>query len=312
MKRLIKLVLLFGLICLAACVSNEKTDISTRQIKVVATTGMIADLVKNIGGDRVAVKALMGPGVDPHLYKATEGDVRYLNEADIIFYNGLHLEAKLSEILEKLGKSKPSIAISSDIDRDDLISPQEYQGLYDPHIWFDVELWQETIETVEVSLSKLDSKHAKDYEHRAEAYEKALDLLNQEVEDLSADIDKKQRVLVTAHDAFNYFGKAYGFQLKALQGISTDSEAGVKDVQELANYLYKNKIPAIFIESSIPKRNIEAVRQAVKAKGWNVEIGGELFSDAMGDEGTVEGTYIGMFKHNIHTIHKALTQTGEE
>ncbi len=318
-KKEMKTILKAGVIALlilsavfTGCSKKEDVAVKDRKIKVITTIGMIADLVKNIGGDRLAVKALMGPGVDPHLYKATEGDVTSLNDADIIFYSGIHLEAKLAEILKKLSARKPSVAVAEVIAKKDLLTPPEFDGLHDPHVWFDVTLWAQTINKVIETLSKLDPTSATLYKANGDAYRAKLLVLHYEVKDLAADIPKELRVLVTAHDAFNYFARAYDFEVKALQGISTESEAGVKDVQRLASFIADRKIPALFVESSIPKRNIKAVQAAVKAKGGDTVIGGELFSDAMGDEGTEEGTYIGMVKHNIHTIHKALTKKGSK
>jgi manganese/zinc/iron transport system substrate-binding protein len=290
------------------CNKKEEVAIKDRQIKVVTTIGMIADVVQNIGGNRVAVKPLMGPGVDPHLYKATEGDVTSLNNADIIFYSGIHLEAKLAEILEKLSERKTSVAVAEVIPKGQLLTPPEFEGLHDPHVWFDVTLWIQTINVIVETLSKTDPEKANYFKKNGALYRNELLVLHQEVKDMAADIPKELRVLVTAHDAFNYFARAYDFEVKALQGISTESEAGVKDVQRLASFIADRKIPALFVESSIPKRNIKAVQAAVRARGWNTVIGGELFSDAMGDAGTVEGTYIGMVRHNIHTIHSALSR----
>jgi manganese/zinc/iron transport system substrate-binding protein len=309
MKQLVIAILLISLL-LSACSTSageEQLPLSERTINVVTTTGMIADITKNVGGDRVQVTALMGPGVDPHLYKASEGDVLRLQEADVIFYNGLHLEAQMGEVLERLNEfGIKTVAVTDQIDRSLLQSPPEFQGNYDPHVWFDVSLWMKAVEQVRDTLVELDSSSASQYEANAEAYLTELEDLHQYVLDQANTIPEGQRILITAHDAFNYFGRAYGFDVRGLQGISTEAQAGTADVQALASFIVEKQIPAVFVESSVPQRNVEAVQAAVQAKGFEVSIGGSLFSDAMGSEGTPEGTYIGMVRHNIDTIVAAL------
>lgn len=281
-------------------------DMSREIIKIVTTTGMIADAAKIVGGTRVNVTGLMGPGVDPHLYKASAGDVTRLSEADIIFYNGLHLEAKLGELLEEMQSRTETIAVSRSINRNLLVSPPSFKGNYDPHIWFDVTLWIQAVETIRDALNMLDPSNNKIYTENASEYIRELQDLHTYVLNRSAEIPPQHRVLITAHDAFNYFGKQYGFKVMGLQGISTEAEAGTSDVQRLADFIAENRIPAIFVESSIPRRTIQALQLAVASRGFNVEIGGELFSDAMGNAGTFEGTFIGMVTHNINTIVDAL------
>jgi manganese/zinc/iron transport system substrate-binding protein len=281
-------------------------DVSNRTIKAVTTVGMVADSVKNVGGERVEVTALMGAGVDPHLYKASEGDVRALEEADIVFYSGLHLEAGLSGVLERMGDRGNVIAVTDGVERSNLIAPSEFEGAYDPHVWFDVSIWMETVPLVRDALSKLDPQRADLYRANAEKYLVELKDLHAYVQARAAELPQEKRILITAHDAFNYFGRAYGFEVRGLQGISTESESSTSDVQALSEFIVEKQVPAIFIESSVPQRNVEALQAAVQAKGFDVQIGGELFSDAMGDPGTVEGTYIGMVKHNIDTIVTAL------
>ena len=277
-------------------------------MNVVTTTGMIADITKNVGGERVQVTALMGPGVDPHLYKASEGDVLRLQEADVIFYNGLHLEAQMANVLERLNEfGIKTVAVTDQIDRTLLQSPPEFQGNYDPHVWFDVSLWMKAVEQVRDTLVELDPTSGSTYESNAEAYLTELGNLHQYVLDQANTVPDEQRILITAHDAFNYFGRAYGFEVRGLQGISTEAQAGTADVQALASFIVEKQIPAIFVESSVPQRNVEAVQAGAQAKGFKVRIGGSLFSDAMGGEGTPEGTYIGMVRHNIDTIVTALT-----
>lgn len=307
---LIVLLLLVSLL-LSACspAAGESADdaLANRPIRAVATTGMITDIVQNVGGERVSVTGLMGPGVDPHLYKATESNVTTLQNADIIFYNGLHLEALLTGIFERMNDSGiRTVAVTDGLDRGSLLAPAEFAGNYDPHVWFDVSMWMSAVETVRDALVELDPEHAEQYNENAAAYLVELEALHVYVQEQAARVPADQRVLVTAHDAFNYFGRAYGFEVRGLQGISTEAEAGTADVQGLADFIAERQIPAIFVESSVPQRNIEAVQAAVQARGFNVEIGGQIFSDAMGNPGTPEGTYVGMVRHNIDTIVGAL------
>lgn len=286
---------------------EARPELADRPIRVVTTIGMITDAVQRVGGDRVEVEGLMGPGVDPHLYKASEGDVSKLEQADVIFFNGLHLEAGMGGVLERMtDQGVVSVAVTNSIDRSQLLAPPEFEGAYDPHIWFDVELWMNAVEDIRDTLATLDPGSAELYEANAAAYLQELEELHQYVQERVATIPEEQRVLVTAHDAFNYFGAAYGFEVRGLQGISTETEASTADVQELADFIVERQIPAIFVESSVPQRTIEAVQAAAEAQGHTVIIGGELFSDAMGDPGTPEGTYIGMVRHNVDTIVDAL------
>src|SRR5688572_2644216 len=309
MKRTLLLILITAYL-LSACSSGggPELPIAERTLNVVTTTGMIADIVKNVGGDRVQAIALMGPGVDPHLYKASEGDVIRLQEADVIFYNGLHLEAQMGDVLERMNDfGIKTVAVTDKIDRTLLGSPPEFQGNYDPHVWFDVTLWMKAVEQVRDTLMEMDSTSSAMYEANADSYLAALEELHQYVLQQASTLPTEQRILITAHDAFNYFGRAYGFEVRGLQGISTEAQAGTGDVQALAAFIVEKQIPAIFVESSVPQRNVEAVQAAVRAQGFEVKIGGSLFSDAMGSEGTPEGTYVGMVRHNIDTIVTALT-----
>jgi manganese/zinc/iron transport system substrate-binding protein len=289
-------------------VSAGTPDLAGRPIRVVATVGMITNIVQIVGGERVQVRGLMGPGVDPHLYKASEGDVTRLSEADVIFYNGLHLEAAMSRVLERIEGRIKTVAVTDGIDRTVLQAPPEFAGAYDPHVWFDVTLWMKAVERVRDTLIEMDPGSAALYQANAAHYLKELAGLHAYVQAQAQKVPQEQRVLVTAHDAFNYFGRAYGFQVRGLQGISTATEAGTADVQTLAEFIAGRKIPAIFIESSVSPRTIEAVQAAVRARQFDVRIGGQLFSDAMGTPGTPEGTYIGMVRHNIDTIVAALTR----
>jgi manganese/zinc/iron transport system substrate-binding protein len=275
-------------------------------VRVVATIGMIADAVEHVGRGRVEVEGLMGPGVDPHLYKASEGDVRRLERADVVFYGGLHLEAKMAEVLERIGDERRTQAVTDAIPRARLLAPPEFEGQYDPHVWFDVRLWMQAVGQIRDTLTAADPAHAALYRRNAAAYLAELEELDRYVRARAATVPAGRRVLVTAHDAFNYFGRAYGFEVRGLQGISTASEAGAGDVQALARFIAERRIPAIFVESSVSSRTIEAVQEAVRARDFDVEIGDSLYSDAMGDAGTPEGTYIGMVRHNIDAIVEGL------
>ncbi len=300
-----KLILLF-IITLSFFSCNDTTK-DNGKLNIVTTTTMITDLVKNIGKDSINVNGLMGSGVDPHLYKASEGDVSKLVNADIIFYNGLHLEGKLVEVFEKMGNTtKTPIALGEDIDKKTLIGSDYFASNYDPHVWFNIEYFKQFAQKVTAVLIEKDSKNSKYYKANENEYIAKLNTLQKTITSKIETLPSDKRILVTAHDAFNYFGKNYGFEVVGLQGISTATEAGVKDVQNLANFIIENKVNAIFIESSVPKRTIEALQEAVKSKGHDVKIGGTLYSDALGSAGTVEGTYIGMFEYNVNTIVNAL------
>lgn len=298
-------------LALAACAPPEPPE-ERAGLSVVATTGMVADVARNVGGDRVHVTALMGPGVDPHLYKASEGDVRRLFRADVILYTGLHLEARMGEVIREMGARTLVRAVGEAVPKGALTSPPEYEGQYDPHIWFDVALWSHTVGAVAEVLADADPAGAAEYRARADAYRAELAALDRYVRDRAATLPPERRVLVTAHDAFGYFGRAYGFRVRGLQGISTASEAGTADVQALAGFIARERIPAVFVESSIPVRAVQAVQEAVRARGWEVRIGGSLFSDAMGSPGTPQGTYVGMVRHNIDTIVAALSAAPED
>ncbi|MBD0347612.1 MAG: zinc ABC transporter substrate-binding protein [Thermoleophilia bacterium] len=293
-------------LALAGCgqqvVGEIDPSIGERRIRVVATTGMVSDAVEHVGGDRVDVQGLMGPGVDPHLYKASEGDVIRLAEADVVFYNGLHLEAKLADVFERMGGRVRTAAVTDGIPRSRLIASAAFGAAYDPHVWFDVRLWMGGVREVRDTLAELDPASAGAYRRNARAYLAELAQLDRYVRDRVAEVPPGRRVIITAHDAFNYFGRAYGFEVRGLQGISTVSEAGTRDVRELADFVAARRIPALFVESSVSPRTIEAVREAVRARGFDVSIGGSLFSDALGDPDTPAGEYAGMVRHNVDTI----------
>lgn len=269
------------------------------QIKIVTTTGMIADLVHNIGGNHVDVTPLMNSGIDPHLYKATQGDLRKIKNADIVIYNGLYLEGKMQDIFDKLAKKKPVYAVAENLAKNQLIEDSEHA---DPHIWFDVSLWQLAANRVLEILIKHDSSNAKSYETNAQNYINLLKAKHQWVQAQIKLIPKNQRVLITAHDAFGYLGKAYGIEVMGLQGISTAAEFGLQDIKRLKDIIVEREIKAVFIESSVSPRFIESLVAGVKAQGHELKIGGELFSDAMGPKGSGADNYLGMVEHNINTI----------
>ena len=297
-------ILLCALIA-TACNAPEQ-EASNGRIKIVATTGMVADLARNIGGDRVEVIGLMGPGVDPHYYKASQGDLARITDADIVLFNGLFLEGKMEDIFAKMARSKKVVAVAGGVDEKNLRRPPEFLGHFDPHIWFDVSLWAQTVEVAVASLSELDPEGAEVYRRNGEQYRARLDALHQWVIEQVGQISEQQRVLITAHDAFGYFGLAYGFEVVGLQGISTVAEYGVNDVTQLVDRIVERQVKAIFVESSVPVRSIEAVRQGCLNRGFEVVIGGTLYSDAMGGAGSGADSYVGMVESNVNTIVGAL------
>jgi manganese/zinc/iron transport system substrate-binding protein len=281
------------------------------KIRVVTTIGQIADAAQNVGGDLVNVEALMGPGIDPHLYKASEGDVFTLLDADLVLYNGLHLEGRMGDVLEQLSAEKTVVAVADAIPQDMLLAPPEFQGQYDPHVWFDPEMWGFVVERIAQTLSEYDPDNAETYQSNAAAYLEELAARDAEWTAKINSIPEERRVMVTAHDAFNYFGRHFEIEVVGLQGISTETEAGVSDLQRVARLIVERNIPSIFVETSVSPRTIEAVQAAVQDQGAEVTIGGQIFSDAMGEAGTSEGTYLGMVEHNVNTITEALGGTVE-
>jgi manganese/zinc/iron transport system substrate-binding protein len=279
---------------------------SRGKLRVVATTQMVADLARHIAGELADVSSLMGPGVDPHLFKASAGDLERLQSADLILYNGLHLEGKMGEVFRRLARRRPVVAVAESLPKGRLISAPGFSASHDPHVWFDVALWSRTLESVTDALAKRLPARKALLEKRAASYRKRLLILDNWVSKQMASIPPAQRVLVTAHDAFGYFGRRYKIEVVGLQGISTASKAGIKDVKRVVDVIVKRKIPAIFVESSVPPRTIEAVRQACQARGHDVALGGELFSDSMGASGSPAGSYEGMVRHNVTTLTTAL------
>ena len=299
------LYLIVSSLLLAGCGGDPQAG-TEGPLRVVTTTGIIADVAQRIAGPHARVEALMGPGVDPHLYKASESDVRRLSEAELVLYNGLHLEGKMGDILTKMARSRPVIAVTEEIPENLLREPPEFLGQYDPHVWFDVSMWAKTLGPIARELSALDPEHAKEFEANAAALEKELNELDTWVKAQIQTIPEAQRILVTAHDAFGYFGRRYGMEVVGIQGISTLSEAGLKDVDRVVDLVVDRKVPAVFIESSVPRRSIEAVQAAVKSRGHEAAIGGQLFSDSLGAAGSAAGTYPGMVRANVNTIVNAL------
>jgi manganese/zinc/iron transport system substrate-binding protein len=306
-KFRLKLGMVIGLFLASLALSHAK-------LKVVATTGFVGDLVKQVGGDRIELEVLMGPGVDPHLYKPTASDISRLSQADVIFYSGLHLEGKMQEIFDKISKSNKKIyAVTDGVPREKLLSPPEFEGNYDPHVWFDVPLWSECVDTVSQSLTTHDKAGEKEYAQRGEELKKAHAALQEWVINKIKELSGERRILVTSHDAYNYFGRAYGFKVIGIQGISTVTEAGLADMAKMVDYIKEQKVPAIFVESSVSPNTIRRVSEDAEVK-----IGGELFSDALGASGEIRqgfdvGTYEGVVKYNVATIVEALKGvTGNE
>jgi manganese/zinc/iron transport system substrate-binding protein len=287
--------------------AEERGSAANEPLRVVATTGMVADLARVVGGDRVAVTGLMGEGVDPHLYKASPGDVRLLTSAQVIFYSGLLLEGRMVDVLVKLANRKPTFAVTERFPADRLREPPEFHGHPDPHVWFDPRLWAMAVERVRDALIEVDPAGRATYEANAAAYAKELDTLHAWITAEVERIPPQQRILVTAHDAFGYLGAAYGIRVLGIQGISTDSEASLKDINGLVDLLVKERVPAVFVESSVPRKTIDALVEGCRSRGHEVRVGGELFSDALGKAGTPEGTYLGMVRHNVRTIVTGLT-----
>ncbi|MBL8087699.1 MAG: zinc ABC transporter substrate-binding protein [Chthonomonas sp.] len=302
--RAVLLCLVFvGVVC--GCTPAPKAE--TGKLNVVSTVGMVNYLVKEIGGPHVTSVALMGPGIDPHLYRATAGDVTKLESADLVLYVGLELEGRMTEIFEKMVQGgKPTVAVAKDIPESLLREVPGFAGKFDPHIWFDVTLWQQVARTVAAALVANDPKHEADYVANAAKLDAKLKALDQETMAALATIPKPNRVLVTAHDAFGYFGRRYGLEVVGIQGTSTAAEAAAGSIRRVADLIADRKVKSIFVETSVPPATIEALQQAVRSRGWDVKIGGKLYSDAMGQDGTADGTYPGMVQHNVHTIVEAL------
>lgn len=298
-----------SLLLLVGCSGTEKTNEPSdadNSLSVVSTVGMVADLVKQVGGDRIEVTQIMGSGVDPHLYKANRDDVQTIMASDVVFYSGLMLEGKMADTLIKVARKKPVIAVTERVDETNLLEPEDFAGHFDPHLWMDVAAWSNCVDVITEVLGEQAPQHAEFFRANATAYKSDLETLHQYGIDSIGSIPEESRILITSHDAFNYFGRAYGLEVQGVQGLSTESEAGLQRINELVDLLVEKKISAVFVESSVPSKNIEALVEGARSKGHEVSVGGELFSDAMGEPGTYRGSYVGMLDHNITLVARGL------
>jgi len=301
-----RLAVLLLVACVAGCGGGHDAQPGAGKIKATCTTSMVADAVKQVGGKYVEVTALMGPGVDPHLYKTTAGDNSRLARADIVFYNGLLLEGKMTEVFEALAKRKPVVAVAGKIDHKLLLASPGAAGHPDPHIWFDVSLWIEAVKVVRQALCELDGGHAGDYNKSAADYLARLEKLHNWCKSRAEELPKEKRILITSHDAYNYFGRAYGFEVIGVQGISTEEQATSRAIVDLTNLIRERGVKAIFTESSVSPKAVEAVIENCRKAGRQVEEGGKIFSDAMDEPHKPAGNYVGMVEHNVNTIVEAL------
>ena len=285
---------------------HAPAEAQQKPLRVVATVSMLADTVRAVGGSRVEVASLLGEGVDPHTYRPTRADIARLSSADLVIANGLHLEAQLDETLKALARSKPVLFAAEKIPQSELLADEDYKDRKDPHVWMDPKLWSIVVEAVRDTLIERDPAGRAAYQAGAAAYLAELSRLADYSRKILNTVPKEARVLITAHDAFGYFGRAYGFDVEGIQGLSTESEAGLKRIEELVTLLVSRKVRAVFVESSVPERNVRALVEGARARGHQVVVGGELYSDALGAPGTYEGTLIGMLDHNVTTISRAL------
>jgi manganese/zinc/iron transport system substrate-binding protein len=296
------------LLLIAGCRETSPDPPGDRRLHVVCTTGMIGDLARRIGGDEILVTDLFKPGVDPHTYRPTTDDLTILNRAGAVLYNGLHLEGKMDTVLEKLNARMPSLPVGELLFDHEKTVPllKNDEGHPDPHVWFDVRLWSAAAQVVGDALVKHDAAHAEIFRQRTDTYRARLAKLHEDTRADIATIPGERRVLVTSHDAFRYFGRAYAIEVRGVQGINTEAEASVRDITGLVDFLATRKVKAVFVESSVNPRNMRSLIEGCAARGHTVSVGGELFSDAMGDPGTPDGTYEGMIRHNVATMLKAL------
>ena len=293
-----------------AATSGEKGAARVYPYKITTTIGMVGDIVRQVAGEAAVVRNIIGEGVDPHLYKPTRGDVVALQSADVIFYSGLMLEGKMTDTLIKVAASgKAVFAVTELLDKEWLLEPPEFAGHFDPHVWMDASAWSKAVEAVAVALGEFDEPNAEAYRSNAVRYRKELEGLHEYAKRTIGSIPEGQRILITAHDAFNYFGRAYGLTVMGVQGISTESEAGLQDINGLVDILVAQRVPAVFFETSVAEKNVLALVEGARYRGHQVVVGGSLYSDAMGAAGTYEGTYIGMIDHNVTTIARALGGT---
>ncbi len=294
--------LLAGLGALAAA----PTYAASSPLNIVATTGMIADMARSVGSDQVTVKGLMGAGVDPHAYRQTRSDIAAMTRADAVLWHGLYLEAQMEDFFFDLSRKKEVHAIAESLDPSLLFAHEDYEGRFDPHVWMDPDLWVQCVPAVVDALSDLRPDARSMFEANAAAFISEAEAMSVYARDLLASVPIERRVLLTAHDAFGYFGTAYDFEVIGIQGISTESEAGLNRIGELVDLLVERQLPAVFVETSVSDRNVRALIEGAAAQGHDVIIGGSLFSDAMGPDGTYEGTWLGMIDHNVTTIARAL------
>ena len=291
--------------------AEESTPEAARTVdypfRIAATTGMVADIVRQVAGDRGEVTSIIGEGVDPHLYVPTRSDVAALMAADVVFYSGLLLEGKMTDTLIRVARSgRPVHAVTELVDESLLLQPEEFAGHFDPHLWMDVGGWMQAVHAVTEALVAFDPAGMSGYRERAEGYTATLGELHDYARRVLGSIPEQQRILVTAHDAFNYFGRAYDLEVAGIQGISTESEAGLDRINRLVDLLVTRQVGAVFVETTIADRNVRALIEGAAARGHQVVVGGELYSDAMGRPGTYEGTYVGMLDHNVTTVARAL------
>lgn len=306
-----------GVLCVAAaigaCENATESDANRRvqgpretPYRIVCTVGMVTDIVRQVAGDKATVMGIIGESVDPHLYQPTRQDLIALVDADIAFYSGLLLEGKMGDALIQVGRKRPVFAVTEDLPLDALLAPAEFAGHHDPHVWMDVSLWKQCAAFVAGALGRFDDANSAYYQANYEKLAEEFDRLDAYARSAIASIPESRRVLVTAHDAFNYFGRAYGIEVRGIQGISTESEAGIRDINDLVRMLVERQVTAVFVESSVSEKNVTALVEGAAAQGHQVVVGGTLFSDAMGPAGAYEGTYVGMIDHNVTTIVRAL------
>ncbi|MGM0690601.1 MAG: metal ABC transporter solute-binding protein, Zn/Mn family [Pseudomonadota bacterium] len=293
-------------VALALLLMTPSASGADQRLSVVATTGMIADAVSEIGGEQVEVNGLMGPGIDPHSYRQTRSDIVAMTRADLVLWHGLYLEAQMEEFLQRLVKRQTVVAVAEGLDRDRLLGHEDYDDKRDPHVWMDPVLWADVVATVRDAMIEARPDLEATFRESAIDYIERIEQLGQWATEVTSTVSAEARVLLTAHDAFAYFGRAYNFEVIGIQGISTQSEAGLRRIRDLVDLLVKREIAAVFVESSVSERNIRALVEGAASRGHEVRVAGTLYSDAMGSEGSYEGTYIGMIDHNITTIVRAL------
>lgn len=308
MKRILPLPALFiaGLLGSINVAPAIGADSKAEPLTIVTTIAQVADAVRQVAGERADVTALMGEGVDPHTYRQTRTDIVRLSRADLVFWNGLYLEAQMEDFLRRLAATKPVVALAEELPQERLLSHEDYPGKFDPHVWMDVSLWREVVRQARDALVEYDPDYAATYAANAEAYLTQLEQLEGYVVEVLASVPAPQRAVISAHDAFNYFGEAYDYQVLGIQGLSTESEAGLGEIERLVDFIVENDIQAVFVETSVADRNVQALIEGSAARGHEVTIGGSLFSDAMGKPGSYRGTYLGMIDHNATLIANAL------